>query len=257
MDHEQVLDRAFGLLTKFKGAAPPAMVLALKSKDSDRLLPLLVLREIGLDDQSIVPLLCELLKDKHKAIRSEAAGALARMGAKAKAAQGALLGMLDDGGEEDRHAAVDALVAMGPEGEAALKTLIKALNDPSWSVRESVCRALAQMGKDVTPAVPALLHALRDTSSDVRREAACTLGRMRMTGPEARPVAEAFERLLEDGDESVARLAAFTLLEMGSVSRAAIRTLLKALRDNDPETRRQAFKALKEYSDQDDDQPRE
>ncbi|PSN17027.1 PBS lyase [filamentous cyanobacterium CCP5] len=118
----------------------PALALAKDSVEGVRRAATLTLGH--LEDEPVVPLLCELLTtDKDWQVRRNAAQSL------------------------DLQAS-----------PAAIDALVQAMDDSEWQVRKFTARALQKTADQ--RAIPALIKALSDEYSDVRRDAATALGNL-------------------------------------------------------------------------------
>jgi HEAT repeat protein len=121
----------------------------------------------------------------------------------------ALIKLLRDIDLDARSAAATALGTLGPVARDAVPDLAVAVNRGDIEFRLVAMKALENIGKPAVPALPSLAVALRDVSPRVRSEAARVLGRF---GPLARAHAAALERLADDPDSEVRRVANEALL---------------------------------------------
>ena len=99
----------------------------------------------------------------------------------------------------------------------------------SWNgaLRESAASALGQFGP---AAVPALAELLKDKNESVRRVAGWSLGRI---GPEAKAAIPALTEMLKDKVESVRSVAASVLGKMGPEVKTAVPAIMELLKDKD------------------------
>lgn len=125
---------------------------------------------------------------------------------------------------------------------ADLPLLDNLLQDPDPRLRLGMLNVLFWLDEDAKAAAPTLLKALADPSRFVRWAAARTLGR---TGPVDTPEAvSALARLLRDPDLSVRQAAATTLEHYGSVAKAGLPEIIRAVNSGDPEMRVSAIQTL-------------
>jgi hypothetical protein len=92
-------------------------------------------------DLSALPERVRGLKHRDRAVRLEAAAALARLGPEATPAVPALAGALQDGDVHVRKMAALALGDIGPDAEGAVPDLTDALRDGHAGVRRRACQA--------------------------------------------------------------------------------------------------------------------
>jgi HEAT repeat protein len=205
--------------------------------------------------------------------RVGAAGALGRLGSRAKAAVGALRVALDD---EDRDVRIQAARALwqierqadtkllltvfqdeepvygvpfpiwedlGRKAQAAVPSLLQALQSPDERIRLSAAIALGHMGQSIVAkeAVWALTARLKDGSTSVRRAAACTLGKM---GPKAGEAVPALSEALQDVDTVTRVAAASSLGDIGPAARTAVPHLGRAVKEGETGIRGAAAYAL-------------
>ncbi len=98
--------------------------------------------------------------------------------------------------------------------------------------QELAAEALARIGP---PAVPALVQALYHRDPFVRRQALSVLIRM---GPDAKAASEDLTALLDDPDESIRKLAAKALANIGPEASVAVPALMRNLMQAPPEVPR-------------------
>jgi HEAT repeat protein len=137
--------------------------------------------------------------------------------------------LVKDLGDKDtavRRKAAGALVKRGKDARAAVPALVRALNDADESVRADCARALGKVG---APAVPALVEAAGDKEVRTRRGAVLALGWM---GPTAKAAVPTLVAALRDKEE-VRQLATVSLARVGA---PAVPALLKAFKSADAAT---------------------
>ena len=109
----------------------PALFTALKDSEVEvRATATSALKRVGKPDKADIEGITKFLTDPQPLLRSQAAGALGRLGADAKGSIKALMGMVgEDKSLRARLAAVGALAEIGPEAREASEALAKALGD--------------------------------------------------------------------------------------------------------------------------------
>lgn len=115
--------------------------------------------------KSVIPILIEALKDQDRAVRSQAAEALAGIGPAARAAIPALIESIEDRNPDVSRYATYALSRVGGKSPAIIPGLIKLLKHPDGGVREVATEALVNVG---APAVPPLVKVLMGQDSALR-----------------------------------------------------------------------------------------
>jgi HEAT repeat protein len=115
--------------------------------------------------KSVILILIEALKDQDRAVRSQAAYALAGIGPAAKAAAPALIESLEDRNLDVCGYATLALKNVGGKSPTSIPALIKLLRHPDSGIREVATEALANIG---APAVPSLVRVLIGQDSALR-----------------------------------------------------------------------------------------
>jgi HEAT repeat protein len=128
-----------------------------------------------LQDEALVALLADALRDHDPAVRAAAAGMLADLGVWGAGAVGALATALKDEQPFVRCQAAHALTRMGTSAEPAVDALAAALRDDIPAVRRDAANTLGQLGPAAAPAVPELAEALKDRQVVVRRQAAASV----------------------------------------------------------------------------------
>ena len=167
--------------------------------------------------------------------RRAASEALANLGSPAV---GPLIDALRDKNPDVRWAAIRALGKLGDP--VAVKSIIKALRDEDSGVRKTAAEALGKIG-DAKATVP-LIAAVDDENWSVRQAAVESLGKM----GHAKAV-DAVVNALRDGYSDVRQAAVTAAVQMG---KPAVLALIKALSDDNPDTRRCSAEALGRMKDQ-------
>jgi len=123
--------------------------------------------------KQVIPILINALKDQDPVVRSDAAWALAGIGAQAKAAAPALIESVEDRDLEVRRYAAYALKNVGGKSPAVIHALIKLLKHPDQGIQDVANEALVNIGETAVPALVRLLigqdSALRVKSHNVLR----------------------------------------------------------------------------------------
>src|SRR5947199_2323494 len=121
---------------------------------------------------------------------------------------------------------------------------LKALRDPDPNVRIRAAQILGSLGKTSRFAVPELREALKDKDGRVRVRVAEALWKIEQTSPSILlPVLEA---ALYDKQVSVRALAPSVIAQLGPKAKAALPSLLVALRDREIDVRIEVILALGE-----------
>jgi HEAT repeat protein len=194
------------------------------------------------------------LRDKSGAVRTQAALALAELGAAAREAEDALTAALRDPAPDVRCAAVAALGAIVPDGKGAIEGLARALTDEDWFVRLSAAQALQKFGPKAAAAVPALIQATKpnDAVKDFRpvRCGAAMIALARID-PASKELEAAVRmvvgKLLEDerqGSFGARATGARMLGEIGAAALPSVPTLVKLLQYPDGDVRVASAEAL-------------
>lgn len=198
------------------------------------------------------------LADPDVSVRANAAYAISVLGLDPKDAHDsgvrALIRQLRDSQGIVRFRAAAALARLGTEAKTAVNELAYALGDRSaWEIRKAAAYALGSTAGDgkSTPesrAVQALTTSgLRDWCAQVRQESLNALIRL---GPPAEladreAVFRALGTLLKDRDHGVVIWAHVGMMRIaGQVLPEHVNAIAKALKDPEPQTRREAARAL-------------
>jgi len=184
-----------------------------------------------------VQALVNALRDENADVRRYAAGALGKIGT-LEAVQ-ALVSASRDENVVVRRIAAWALGMMKAGTPEAVQVLVSALRDESAAVRVTAARALGAMKAGTPEVVQVLVRALRDESADMRSNVARALGNI--GAPEAM---RALVSVLRDKKAAVQRNAAWALGGMKEGTLEAVQALVNALRDESTAVRRTAARAL-------------
>eukprot|EP00435_Cladocopium_sp_Y103_P057131 s576_g19.t1 len=231
---------------------PHAAILAEEHPDSTVRYRLSLLMDAHSD--SVVPVLCDALKDRRRRVRLNATKALMNM-----AGQTSSVEALPDGSRYRRHrdgvhvvisavpaltrfvrrAAARALERLGEHAGPAVPNLIMSLRDREEEVRAAVATALGQLGPAASEALPALLQASLDHEESVRVAALSALG---FLGLSSSAVCEVLTDALQDPSSEVKSAAATALGMLSAV--AAVDSLADCLSDGQSHVRAAAARAL-------------
>jgi HEAT repeat protein len=202
-----VVNEALGSLAEFGEPAMPAIIAALKIKDS-RGLAAAILGRMGKAAAPAVPALTEALSDDRPSVRREAAFALGAIGPDAGSATQALVKLLHDDETNDDHAVQYALGRIGPAAKDAIPALTKELEAEDMFERGVSAWALANIApKDAALAkktVPVLIKGLQNDQPMVRVECANALG---LLGTNATTAVDALNTAAKDPNELVSAAA--------------------------------------------------
>ena len=167
---------------------------------------------------------------RHEARRSEAATKLGRMGPVAEMAVPALVQALKDRDVSVGCAAANALGRVGVYSKAAIKGLASTLAKAREPLlRSAAAEGLGMIGPAaLKPAGRALLGALQHEDQDLRREAAKAIGPVgEQDEAFTKRAVKALQPLLSDSEQRVRRAAALSLVRLGDASPKLV-SLLKA-----------------------------
>lgn len=191
----------------------------------------------------VIPYLCEALRDENERFRSNAHGALRKIGPPAVET----LRKIGHDPLEESSVRVRALWVLGrmkSPGEEVIDDFIGYLgsNDPEFR-RIAAC-ALDEIGPVAARAVPHLIPLLKDKNREVRTRAASALGRM---GPAAKDAGDDLLAMMEDKSFTVRRNAARALGRIRPPAEKTIPVLTLALKDRNMDVRHYAAEALGRY----------
>jgi HEAT repeat protein len=196
------------------------------------------LARAGRPDDSEVPALRKLLKDRYTAARRYAVDALGELGpAAAPAVPDLAERAAEDLVAEVRRKAVEALARVGPQRKEAVGAFRRALGDDDVGVCRRAARALAG-GKEGS--VAGLLEALGHADEEVRRTAEEALGKVKFEKADVPALAKA----LGSPRPGVRRRALEALGSLGADAEGAVPALCRLLKGT-PAERGQALKVLR------------
>lgn len=179
-----------------------------------------------------------LLHHPGQHVRLQAAWGLAVIGPPAKKAVPDLLRLLANDEPMMRSLAAQALGEIGLDSEDDTRALIKLLADPQADVRQHAVFALMNIG---ARSVPALEKVLAEEEPVWVRTA--SLQALANQGRAARPVVPTLIRLLKDRDPDIRAQSAGTLAAIGPDAKQALPTLLDNLLDDNVKVQMIAFQA--------------
>jgi HEAT repeat protein len=191
-----------------------------------------------------VATLVEALRQPHGPVPVAATVALASLGPRGRSAVPALVTAMADGGETIRYAGAVALGELAPEMPRArpgpeIAALVRILEEcHTIPARRAAVRALCKYGVEAWAAAPALRQALWDPLPDVARDAADLLARF------GAPAVNILAAAVQDPEATDRAWAADRLREIGPRARAAIPTLMGALKEEKTDLRLDAARAL-------------
>jgi HEAT repeat protein len=200
---------------------------------------ILVLTDLGPVAKDAVPDLSKMLKDPSWRVRVKAANALFRIDRQqAKTVVPILCEGVKQGSSTERMQVIQLLGQIGPDAKDACLTLLEVLNDPDFNVRNTASFSIIQIGD---AAVPPLRDALGNKDATTRQLAAETLGRM---GSRAKDALAALKERLKDDDGLTRVRAAQALWFIDRQADVAVPALGEAMKDKDLTVRRAASLAL-------------
>lgn len=173
--------------------------------------------------------LVQQLKHPKADQRIAAAHQLGEMRASAQVTVPYLIPLLKDANPNVRISASQAFQKMQESASAAIPYLIPLLNDPNVEVRIWVPYALAEMGELAIDAVPALKQRLQDPNVDISVGAAMALTRIDRETRTA--TLRSLMKAMQDNDPKIRSQAAYSLHFMGRFARDVIPQLQSLLRD--------------------------
>jgi HEAT repeat protein/beta-lactamase regulating signal transducer with metallopeptidase domain len=207
--NERAQRLAITALGNMSEAAVPAVPYIVESVKNSRLEATAAgaLTKLGSGAGAAVPDLIEMLKDRHK--KSSAALVLEAIGPAAREAIPALENCL--GGDQVQYAR--ALLAINPKSSKAIDALVKiaesAYVPDQWSEQPDAHYLLVKYGHNQKRHLRGLTDALENPNSRIRLNAAAYLGNL---GSEAKEAAESLVRALKDEDPEVIAEAARAIL---------------------------------------------
>lgn len=237
LDHETPRVRAAAARALGSGygakAAPAAAALSRCVAETDpeiKEYAILALGDIGPGAEAAVPALRNVLNDEDLDVRLKTAKALWQISRQPDDAIPVFTAILENGADGQRCDAADRLKEMGPWAAQAVPALVNAVKNDSYEyARCNAAEALGEIGPQAAPAIPALATALEENESDyVAARAVEALGKI--GDPKAIAVLIAG---LENEDSYVRMHAVWALETFGPKAKAAIPTLVRALKNDE------------------------
>ncbi len=200
-------------------------------------------------DQRVIDRLVELLGDKNRSVRAQAAEALDRLGLeKDPRVVDRLIELLGDNDGGVRAQATRVLDRLGLKQDSrVIDRRVELLGDTNYGVRQQAVEALGKL--DVgsnSQVVEGLLKLLGNTNWNVRLNAAGALGKLGLEKNQR--VVERYIVLLGDTDWSVRAEAAKALGKLGLKQDPRIDHVMQGLRA-EAEAKRQRFKSMFDFMD--------
>jgi HEAT repeat protein len=205
-------------------------------------------------NEGSVPALIEALRDEDPLVRSNVAGALWKLGEKARPAETALKQSLSDSSARVRLRAAGALGVLGTPSEKLVDAVAIGLDDRDVEVRADTAHFLKRAGAPAVQFLPVLLDCVRENQkktygkdssrlSDTQSQCRKDLREIGILPKEAMPI---LDEALKEGDKEERRAAADALGKAGGAARVEIPALIKALRDPERDVRWEAADSLGE-----------
>jgi len=199
-----------------------------------------------------VPALIDALRDDDAYVRSNVAGALWKLGEKARPAEAALKQALRDTSARVRLKAAGALGVLGTEPEEMVEAVAIGLEDRDVEVRADTAHFLKRAGAPAVQLLPVLLDCVRENQkkthgidssrlSDTQSKCKKDLREIGILPKEAMPI---LDEALKNGDKEERRAAADVLGKAGGAARVEIPALIKALKDPERDVRWEAADSL-------------
>lgn len=179
------------------------------------------------------------LHDKDVAKRSEATVALRALGPDAHDAAKDLIRALKDKEPDVRSGAALALAKIG--AREAVTEIAALLEDKMGNVRIDAARALALFKEGAAPALPRLIKLLKQDREPAR---AAVIDVVREIGPEARGAVPVLIEFVQGKDGVLARGALGALASIGPDAKQAVPAITEAVKSKDPLTAGSAGFAL-------------
>ncbi|HEX5854831.1 MAG TPA: HEAT repeat domain-containing protein, partial [Thermoanaerobaculia bacterium] len=203
-------------------------------------------------NEGSVPALIEALRDDDPFVRSNVAGALWKLGEKARPAEAALKQALGDSSARVRLKAAGALGVLGTPPEKMVDAVAIGLDDRDVEVRADAAHFLKRAGAPAVQFLPVLLDCVREDQkktykkdssrlSDTQSQCRKDLREIGILPKEAMPI---LDEALKDGDREKRRAAADVLGKAGGAARVEIPALIKALKDPERDVRWEAADSL-------------
>ncbi|MEO8053792.1 MAG: HEAT repeat domain-containing protein [Acidobacteriota bacterium] len=202
-------------------------------------------------NEGSVAVLVEALHDEDLWVRSGAAGALWKLGEKARPAEGPLRQALTDPSARVRLKAAGALEALGTPPEQMAEAVAMGLEDSDVGVRADAAHYLKRAGAPAVRFLPVLLSCVRESqkndATDSRRlsetQSQCRKD-LRTLGVLPKDAMPILDDALKEGDKEERRAAAEAIGKAGGAGRAEIPALASALKDPERDVRLAAADGL-------------
>lgn len=202
-------------------------------------------------NEGSVPALVEALRDGDSWVRSGVAGALWKLGEKARPAEPALTQALADPSARVRLKAAGALEALGTPPERMAEAVAAGLEDPDVEIRADAAHYLKRARAPAVRFLPILLSCVRESQksyakdsqrlSETQSQCRKDLRTLGILPKEAMPI---LDDALREGDKEERRAAAEAIGKAGGAGRAEIPALAAALKDPERDVRWAAADAL-------------
>ena len=224
----------------------------------------------NVQDESVVPLLVEAIKDKNQSVVYNALYSIQRLGARASKATPALAELLESKDANARNIAMSALMNIGGDGpelvtkvykstknsqakgemlrtmvfnggrrEKALPLIEEAMQDKDQPLRMAAVQCLQNLAHQSQPAYDALVKAMNDEDKDVRVQA---IQGVQNFGQKSFPALEA--GLKSAKDSQTRQYLIQGLVSYGYSSKTAVPELIVCLKDGSPQVRMLACQSL-------------
>lgn len=202
-------------------------------------------------NEGSVPALIEALRDADPFVRSNVAGALWKLGEKARPAEASLKQALSDSSARVRLKAAGALEVLGTPPEKMVDAVAFGLDDRDVEVRADTAHFLKRAGAPAVRFLPILLSCVRESQknrgrdssrlSDTQSQCRKDLREIGILPKEAMTI---LDEALKGDDKEERRAAAGALGKAGAAARAEIPALAAALKDSERDVRWAAADAL-------------
>lgn len=202
-------------------------------------------------NEGSVPALVEALHDADPWVRSNVAGALWKLGEKARPAEAALKQALTDPSARVRLKAAGALEVLGAPPEQMADAVAIGLGDPDMDVRADTAHYLKRAGAPAVQFLPVLLSCVRESQKDrgmdsrrvseMQGQCRKDLRNLGILPKAAMPI---LDDALREGDKEERRAAAEAIGKAGGAAREEIPALARALEDPERDVRWAAADAL-------------
>lgn len=162
----------------------------------------------------------------------------------------ALIAKLDHNDKPTLRAAVDALIARAAQSSELCNVLNHRLGEPGHKNYWPVAYVLGNLPQPSQAVITGLLDGLDHREPDIRWAISLLLARLAKDHPD---LIDVLIQVCATGSNNQKRMALYCLRDLALSDRASLKTLLAALRDNEPTVRVAAAICLKTRLDIDDD----